>query len=152
MAEGYEVADDFKTWTFRLRPGLKFHDGLPVLSRDVVASLKRWMVRDTMGQRIAASVDEMVAVDDRTVRIRLNKPFPKMLFALGKSNAPVAEIMPERVARDRPVQAHHRIHRLRPDDVQQGRVEPGLPAPCSTASPATSRAPSPASGCRAASA
>ena len=104
MVEAYENTPDFKQWTFRLRPGLKFHDGEPVLSRDVVASLNRWMVRDTMGQRIKASLDEMLAVDDRTVRIRLNKPFPKMLFALGKNNAPVAEIMPERIAKTDPFQ------------------------------------------------
>ena len=104
MAEGHEATDDNKTWTIRLRPGLKFHDGEPVLSRDVVASLKRWMVRDTMGQRIMATMDAMEMPDDRTIRIRLNKPFPKMLFALGKNNAPVAEIMPERIAKTDPFQ------------------------------------------------
>ncbi len=102
MAEGHTVSDDFKDWTFTLRAGLKFHDGEPVLSRDVVASLQRWMVRDTMGQRIKATLDAMETPDDRTVRIRLNKPFPKMLFALGKSNAPVALIMPERIAKTDP--------------------------------------------------
>jgi peptide/nickel transport system substrate-binding protein len=104
MAEGHEVSPDFKVWVFKLRPGLKFHDGEPVLAKDVVASLSRWMVRDTMGQRIKATLEEIVAVDDRTVRIKLSKPFPKMLFAVGKSNAPVAEIMPERIAKTDPFQ------------------------------------------------
>ena len=104
MAESYENSPDFKVWTIKLRPGLKFHDGEPVLSKDVVASLSRWMVRDTMGQRIKATLEELVSVDDRTVRLKLNKPFPKMLFALGKSNAPVAEIMPERIAKTDPYQ------------------------------------------------
>jgi peptide/nickel transport system substrate-binding protein len=104
MAEGHEVSPDFKDWTFRLRPGLKWHDGAPVLARDVIASLNRWMVRDTMGQRIKASMDAFEAPDDRTVRLRLNKPFPKMLFALGKNNAPVALIMPERIAKTDPFQ------------------------------------------------
>src|ERR1700712_4504830 len=72
MAEGYEVSPDFKVWTIKLRPGLKFHDNEPVLSKDVVASLARWMVRDTMGQRIKASLEEMVAGDDRTVPVKLN--------------------------------------------------------------------------------
>ena len=102
MVEAYENSPDFKDWTFKLRPGLKFHDGEPVLGRDVVASLQRWMVRDTMGQRIKATLLEMTTPDDRTVRIRLDKPFPKMLFALGKQNAPVAEIMPERIAKTDP--------------------------------------------------
>ena len=104
MAEGHEVSPDFKVWTFKLRSGLQFHDGAPVLARDVVASLNRWMARDTMGQRIKATLVEMAAVDDRTVRITLNKPFPKMLFAVGKGNAPVAEIMPERIANTDPFQ------------------------------------------------
>lgn len=102
MAEGHEVSADFKDWTFKLRPGLKFHDGEKVTSRDVSASLTRWMARDTMGQRIKASLDAIETPDDRTIRIRLNKPFPKMLFALGKNNAPVAEIMPERIAKTDP--------------------------------------------------
>ncbi len=55
MAEGHDVDPEFKTWTFRLRSGLKFHDDEPVLARDCVASLERWMVRDTTGQRIKSS-------------------------------------------------------------------------------------------------
>ncbi len=104
MVEGYDLSDDKLAWTFKLRDGLRFHDGEPVLSRDVAASLSRWMVRDTMGQRIKASLAAMETVDDRTVRLRLTKPFPKMLFALGKNNAPVAEIMPERIAKTDPFQ------------------------------------------------
>jgi len=73
-----------------------------VTTRDVVASLERWMVRDTMGQIIKGRLDALEALDDRTFRFRLNKPFAKMLFALGKNNAPVALIMPERIAKTDP--------------------------------------------------
>jgi peptide/nickel transport system substrate-binding protein len=38
MVESEEVSSDGLTWTFRLRPGLKFHDGEPVLAKDTVAS------------------------------------------------------------------------------------------------------------------
>jgi ABC-type transport system substrate-binding protein len=38
MIESEEVSSDGLIWTFRLRPGLKFHDGEPVLAKDAVAS------------------------------------------------------------------------------------------------------------------
>ncbi len=99
MVESHEASPDFKTWTFKLRPGLKFHDGEPVLSKDVVASIHRWSARDsTMGRVIKAQLDALEAVDDKTFRFRMNKPYPKMLFALGKSSTPVLFIMPARIA------------------------------------------------------
>src|SRR5215831_19278046 len=45
MVEAEEVSSDGLTWTFRLRPGLKFHDGEPVLAKDAVASINRWAAR-----------------------------------------------------------------------------------------------------------
>jgi len=103
MVQGHEASPDFKTWTIKLRPGLKFHDGEPVRSKDVVASINRWMARDaTMGVPIKKRLDALEAVDDSTLRFRLNQPYPKMLFALGKSSTPCLFIMPERIANTDP--------------------------------------------------
>ncbi|WP_291297951.1 ABC transporter substrate-binding protein [Elioraea sp.] len=102
MAEGHEVSDDGLTWTIRLREGLRFHDDAPVRGVDVVASLERWMVRDPMGQMLRALRRTLDAPDDRTVRLVLAAPFPKLLHALGKQAAPCAFIMPERLARTDP--------------------------------------------------
>src|SRR3954449_12725393 len=99
MVESETTSDDGLVWTFKLRPGLKFHDGTPVLSKDVVASLARWSARDPMGLMLKALQNELTAVDDKTFKWSLKQPFPKMLFALGKVNAPVAFIMPERIAK-----------------------------------------------------
>src|ERR1700686_2919124 len=85
MVEAEEVSEDGLTWTFKLRPGLKFHDGEPVLAKDALASINRWAARDTAGQLIKAIENELTAVDDRTFRWALKKPFPKMLLALGKN-------------------------------------------------------------------
>src|SRR4051812_7305737 len=99
MVETHEASPDFRTWTFRLRTGLKFHDNEPVLAKDVVASINRWMVRDaTMGGPIKRQLDALEAVDDRTFRFRLKSSYPKLLFALGKSSTPCLFIMPERIA------------------------------------------------------
>src|SRR6267142_4919860 len=75
MVEAEEVSADGLTWTFRLRPGLKFHDGERVLAKDVVASLARWEARDNMGLMIKAIEQELTAVDDRTFRWILKRPF-----------------------------------------------------------------------------
>jgi peptide/nickel transport system substrate-binding protein len=98
MVESEEASADGLTWTFRLRPGLKFHDGEPVLAQDAVASINRWAARDPMGGMIKAVENELLAVDDRTFRWALKKPFPKMLLALGKLIVPCCHIMPARIA------------------------------------------------------
>ena len=81
---------------------MKFHDGEPVRSKDVVASLARWAARDPMGLMLLAIQNEFIAVDDRTFKWALKQPYPKMLLALAKNNAPVAFIMPERIAQTDP--------------------------------------------------
>jgi len=97
MLEGYLVEQDGRRWTMTLRPGLWFHDGTPVLARDVVASLKRWMKRDPMGATIAARTDAFEATDDRTILLRLSRPFPALPKVLSKNQtSPI--IVPERLA------------------------------------------------------
>src|SRR4030081_1153925 len=98
MVEAEQASADGLTWTFRLRPGLRFHDGEPVLAKDAVASINRWSAREPMGQMIKAIENELVAVDDRTFRWGLKRPYPKMLLALGKLGTPCCFIMPARIA------------------------------------------------------
>jgi len=98
MVDRYDTSADGKTWTFTLRDGLEFHDGQPVTSEDVVASLQRWGQRDTTGQTLLASVAGWDVVDARTFRIRLNAPYGLVLQSLGKPGANVPFIMPKRVA------------------------------------------------------
>ena len=98
MVEAEEVSADGLTWTFRLRPGLKFHDGEPVLARDAVASINRWAARDALGHMLKAIENELVAADDRSFRWVLKKPYPKMLLALGKISTPCCFVMPARIA------------------------------------------------------
>ena len=125
MAEGHTVDDDGRRWTIRLRDGLAFHDGAPVLARDCVASLARWMRRDSLGSSVAAVLDAMDALDDRTLVIRLRQPFPPLLMALAKTQPSPAVIMPERIARTDPFQQITEIvgsgpFRFLPDEYNSG--------------------------------
>ena len=62
MVGKYEISADRLTYSFTLRDGLKFHDGSPVTTKDVIASLKRWGAKDGVGQRLMGYVTEMKAV------------------------------------------------------------------------------------------
>ena len=96
MVEKWSRSADGKSWSFTLRDGLAFHDGAPVTSRDVVASLQRWAVKDNLGQKIP--VERLQVVDARNFRIVLREPFGLLLEALGKMGANVPFILPQRVA------------------------------------------------------
>ena len=96
MCAGSEVSSDGLTWTFTLRGGLVFHDGEIVRARDCAASVLRWSQRDPFGQHLASIANEMTSIDDKRFVIRLKKPFPLMLYALGSR---YCFMMPERVAR-----------------------------------------------------
>lgn len=98
MVDGHVVDDDGRRWTLRLRDGLRFHDGEPVLARDVVASLQRWGRVDAFGQSLMTATDSLSATSDTDVVFRLKAPFPLLPDALAKSTSYVPVIMPERLA------------------------------------------------------
>ena len=102
MAEGWTEAPDGLEWTFTLRPGLLFHDNEPVRAQDAVASIRRWMARDSLGQTLATLTTELAALDDRRFRFRLARPFPLLPAALGKPSPMPCFVFPERLARTDP--------------------------------------------------
>ena len=93
MVRDWSTATDGLSWRFTLRPGLAFHDGQRVTTADVIPSLRRWMERDVVGQKLGAAVTGMDAVDADTFEIRLSKPYPAMLFSLGSGIGQVPVIM-----------------------------------------------------------
>ena len=99
MVEKYSTSPDGKTWSFTLRPGLKFSDGTAVTSKDVVASINRWMARDSLGKAMVVAGAEMKGVDDRNFTLSLNEPFSLVLEALAKPSGYPPLILPERLAK-----------------------------------------------------
>ena len=99
MVDKYDISKDRLTYTFTLRDGLRFHDGQPVRSADCIASIERWARRDAIGQKLAELTESWTAVDDKTFRLRLKKPFSLTLDALAKPSSNVPFIMPERIAK-----------------------------------------------------
>ncbi len=99
MVDSWTVTPDRLTWEFKLREGLSFHDGSPVTTRDVVASLRRWGERDAYGRQIFEVTSDLRALDNNSFVWQLTKPYGLLLHALSKTGGPVAAIMPERIAK-----------------------------------------------------
>ncbi len=98
MVESWTESADHRLWTFKLRKGLEFHDGKPVTSEDVVASLNRWGKRDAMGSALFQFVQRMDTPAPDTFRIFLGEACGFLLEALAKPSSNVPFIMPKRVA------------------------------------------------------
>ncbi len=83
LAESWKVSDDGLTYTFKLRSGVKFHDGATLKASDVVYSYNR---AKTIGQGyaylITADVADVKASDDTTVVFTLIKPSALFLPSL----------------------------------------------------------------------
>jgi peptide/nickel transport system substrate-binding protein len=99
MVESFTISSDGKTYDFALRSGLKFHDGAPVTSADVIASVNRWMGKDSLGQEIAKRLDKIEPTGATSFRIVLKEPFGQLLNGLGRMTAYPLFIMPERIAK-----------------------------------------------------
>ena len=92
LATSWESSPDGKTWTFNLRQGVKWHDGVEFTAEDVkftytaimdpdLASQGGTMVRDVIG-----SADNIEIVDDYTIKFNLPAPYAFLastLFADG---------------------------------------------------------------------
>jgi peptide/nickel transport system substrate-binding protein len=104
MVEGFETSSDKRNYSFVLRDGLKFHDGQPVRGADCVASIKRWMARDALGQTLATVVADMKGGNDKNFSIHLKEPFPLLINGLARVSSLVPFIMPERLAKTDPYQ------------------------------------------------
>src|SRR5260370_12144515 len=98
MVDSSTTSDDGLTWTFKLRDRLEWHDGTPVTSEDCVASLKRWSARDSMGQKLALSLQDYKIVDPKTFQIVLKHKFGLLLEAIGKPSVTVPFMMPKKIA------------------------------------------------------
>jgi peptide/nickel transport system substrate-binding protein len=86
LAESHTVSKDGLTYTFKLRQGVKFHNGKEMSSEDVVASLGRWGKQSIYGKGLFTQVAELKAVDKYTVEMRLKEKSAIVLISLAVPN------------------------------------------------------------------
>src|SRR5204863_7396028 len=81
LAESWEESEDGKTYEFRLRQGLTFHNGDPVTTEDVKFSFERY--NGTGAKTLKEHVKEVEIVDPRVVRFHLKEPWPDFMTFYG---------------------------------------------------------------------
>lgn len=84
LAERYEFAQDAKSATFWLRPGIKFHNGEPVTPEDVKFSYENY--RGAWANVLKEKTERIEIVDDRTVRFHFKEPFLDFPLLFGTAN------------------------------------------------------------------
>jgi peptide/nickel transport system substrate-binding protein len=90
LASSYQVSTDNRTYTFKLRSGVKFSNGSPMTTTDVVYSLHQAF--EQKGSQINFLADYVASItspDSSTVVVTLKKPWPYLLQDLSGFNAPI---------------------------------------------------------------
>lgn len=87
VAESYHISDDGLTYTFKLREGVKFHNGEPVTAEDVIYSIQRCIDNaDNTGDPALVSalsaIEELTAGEGGTVSFRIGAPNPELIYFL----------------------------------------------------------------------
>ncbi len=94
LAQSMEESSDHLSYTFRLRDGVRFHNGKAMTSADVVASFDRYK---RVGQQ-RSTLDNVAgweAPDEQTFVIRMSRPQPTFLEALSSFSVPIVIIPAE---------------------------------------------------------
>ena len=102
LAEQAELAADFRRAAFRLRPGLRFHDGHPLTTADV-----KWTYENFKGayaKLFKEKLEHVQVVDDRTLVFHFKEPFVEFMDFYNGSVTGIGWIVPkhyyEKVGRD----------------------------------------------------
>ncbi len=93
LAESYEVAPDSKSATFKLRAGIKFHDGQPVTPEDVKFTFEKY--RGANARILQEKTERIEAPDERTVRFVFKEPFLDFLVLYGSPASGAGWIVPK---------------------------------------------------------
>lgn len=82
IAESWTISADATSYTFKLKPGITFHDGTPLTAEDVVFSFKRMQALKRGFSYLFESVKDAAASDPSTVVFTLSMPYAPFLASL----------------------------------------------------------------------
>ncbi len=126
LAESWEPSADFKTWTFKLKPGLKYEDGSVITAKDIKYNVERSFSADLpegapyghqyldckgyagpyapAGNNGGKGCTAIEVPDDNTISFKLNQPVPEF-----NHTASMKIFSPTPVAKDTKTQYDNRV-------------------------------------------
>jgi peptide/nickel transport system substrate-binding protein len=93
LAQSWTVSPDLKTWTFRLKQGVSFHNGEPFNAAAVKYSFERAADKASTNKdkAVYANIASIDTPDAATVVLNLKNGNPDLLFQLGQATAVIVE-------------------------------------------------------------
>src|SRR5207244_7024473 len=93
LAESWKESPDGLTYEFKLRRGLKFHNGDPFTAEDVKFSFERY--RGAGSKELGARVRQVEIVDPLTIRFHLKEPWPDFMTSYGTTATAAGIVVPK---------------------------------------------------------
>jgi len=92
LAEKWTNSEDFKEWTFKIKEGVKFHDGVQLDADAVIKNFDRYMNMKTKGspfysfdlEKTYPNLKEVVKVSDYEVKLIFNKPISTLIYNMAR--------------------------------------------------------------------
>jgi len=105
LAESWTVSEDGKTYTFKLRTSVKFHDGSDFAADDVKFTLDRARAENSTNAQkgLFAAIDTVEAVDPATVKVTLKNPQGSFLYNLGWGDAVIVAPESAETNKEKPI-------------------------------------------------
>src|SRR5215510_7703450 len=94
LAESWKESADGETYEFKLRPGLKFHNGDPLTTEDVKFSFDRY--KGAAASILHARVREVEIVDPQVIRFHLKEPWPDFMTFYGTTASAAGLVVPKK--------------------------------------------------------
>ena len=89
LATAWTISADGLQYTFKLRQGVRWHDGQPFTSKDVATSIGLLKQYHSRGRSTFANVVEVRTPDPHTALLQLSRPAPYLIYALAASESPI---------------------------------------------------------------
>ena len=105
LAESWTISDDGKVYTFKLRSGVKFHDGTDFDAEDAKFSLDRARADDSTNAQkgLFAAIDTVEVIDPATLTVTLKHPQGSFLYNMGWGDAVIVAPESAETNKERPI-------------------------------------------------